>query len=191
MTSSADSEPTTLRPQAARSTTILACRRDGTTAIGGDGQVTLGNTVMKHTANKIRRLHDDRVVVGFAGGAADAFALLERFEGMLDQYQGNLLKSAIELAKLWRTDRALRPLQSTMIVADASDLLLVSGTGDVIQPDTGVLAIGSGGPFAAAAASALLKHTELSAADIVQHGLSIAADICIYTNHDIHIEVLS
>ncbi|GJM45448.1 MAG: ATP-dependent protease subunit HslV [Gemmatimonadota bacterium] len=173
-----------------RATTILAVRRGDRIAVGGDGQVTLGNTVMKGTACKIRRLHNDKVIVGFAGGAADAFALLERFEGMLDKHQGNTLKAAIELAKEWRTDRALRPLKSTMIVADHKELLLLSGNGDVIQPDEGVLAIGSGGPFAAAAARALVKHTELDAVALVRESLQIAADICIYTNDSIHVEEL-
>ena len=173
-----------------RATTILAVRRGDRIAVGGDGQVTLGNTVMKGSANKIRRLHGDQVIVGFAGGAADAFALLERFEGMLDKHQGNTLKAAIELAKEWRTDRALRVLKSTMIVADAKELLLLSGNGDVIQPDEGVLAIGSGGPFAAAAARALVKHTDLKAPELVREALQIAAEICIYTNDSIHVEEL-
>ncbi len=173
-------------------TTIAAVRRGGQTAVAGDGQVSLGPTVMKHGARKIRRLHEDKVVVGFAGGTADAFALLERFEGMLEKYQGNIQKSAIELAKEWRTDKALRPLQSTMIVAEADQgLLLLSGTGDVIVPDDDMLAIGSGGPYAAAAARALLSETELDAATIARRSLEIAADICIYTNDHIHVEELS
>ena len=175
----------------ARSTTIVAVRRDGKTAVGGDGQVTLGSTVIKSSASKIRTFQDGSVVVGFAGGAADAFALLERFEGMLEKYQGNVLRASIELAKLWRTDRALRPLQSTMIVADATALLLVSGNGDVIQPDDGVVAVGSGGPFALAAARALLAHTQLGAGEIARESLRIAARICIYTNEDVTVEELS
>jgi len=171
-----------------RSTTILAVRRDGRTALGGDGQVTLGTTVVKSAARKIRRLHGDRVLVGFAGASADAFALLDRLEGTLEAHRGNLLKAATELAKLWRTDKMLRPLESTLVAADAASLLLVSGTGDVIQPDDGVLAIGSGGPYAAAAARALLRHTDLEARRIVEEALRIAGEICIYTNESIHVE---
>jgi ATP-dependent HslUV protease subunit HslV len=175
---------------ALRATTILAVRRDERVAVGGDGQVTLGSTVMKSTARKIRRFHDDTVIVGFAGASADAFALLERFEGMLEKHQGNLAKSATELAKLWRTDKALRPLDSTLVVADRRDLLLVSGNGDVVQPDEGVIGIGSGGPYAAAAARALLRHTRMTAPEIAAEALRIASEICIYTNDRIHVEEL-
>ena len=173
-----------------RSTTILAVRGRGGVAIGGDGQVTLGQVVMKSDAHKIRRLHDGRVLAGFAGAAADAFALLERFEAKLKDFQGNVPRAATELAKDWRMDRILRRLEAMLIAADREHLLVVSGTGDVIQPTDGVAAIGSGGPFALAAARALLTHTELTAAQIVRAGLEIAADLCIYTNRQIEVEEL-
>ncbi len=168
-----------------RSTTILAVRHQGQAAIGGDGQVTLGQIVMKNDAQKIRKLYDGRVAVGFAGSAADAFALLERFEAKLRDYQGSIPKAATELAKEWRTDRALRRLEAMMIALDKDHLLLVSGTGDVIQPADGVLAIGSGGPYALSAARALVQHSPLDAASIVRKSLEIAGEICIYTNKSI------
>ncbi len=173
-----------------RSTTILAVRRHGGVAVGGDGQVTLGQVVMKSDAHKVRRLYDGRVLAGFAGAAADAFSLLERFEAKLKDYQGNVPRAATELAKDWRMDRMLRRLEAMLVAADREHLLVVSGTGDVIQPTDGVAAIGSGGPFALAAARALLTHTELNAAQIVRAGLEIAADLCIYTNRQIEVEEL-
>jgi ATP-dependent HslUV protease subunit HslV len=173
-----------------RSTTVLAVRRNGAVALGGDGQVTLGDVVMKSDASKIRRLLGGKVLTGFAGGAADAFALLERFEARLKDFQGNLVRAATELAKDWRTDRALRRLEAMLVVADRENLLVVSGTGDVIQPSEGVAAIGSGGPYALAAARALLTHSELSAAEVVRSALEIAADLCIYTNRNIAVEEL-
>ena len=173
-----------------RSTTILAVRRNGGAAIGGDGQVTLGQMVMKSDAHKVRRLHGGKVVVGFAGAAADAFALLERFEAKLKDYQGNVPRAATELAKDWRMDRMLRRLEAMMVAADRDNLLVVGGTGDVIQPTDNIAAIGSGAPYALAAARALLAHTELTAAQIVRAGLEIAADLCIYTNRNIEIEEL-
>jgi len=172
-------------------TTILCVRRNGRVAIGGDGQVTLGNTVMKANARKVRRLYKDQVLAGFAGGTADAFTLFERFESKLEKHQGNLTRSAVELAKDWRTDRLLRRLEAMLIVADRSASLIISGQGDVIEPEAGILAIGSGGPFALAAARALLEHTELGARDIVERALGIAADICIYTNRSLTIEELA
>jgi ATP-dependent HslUV protease subunit HslV len=168
-------------------TTILSVRRDGGVALGGDGQVTLGNVVMKSDAHKIRKLYEGKVLVGFAGAAADAFALLERFEAKLRDHQGSVPRAATELAKEWRTDRALRRLEAMMIALDKSDLLLVSGTGDVIQPSDGVLAIGSGGAYAQAAAKALVAHSQLSAPEIVKTALDIAGDICIYTNRNIDV----
>jgi ATP-dependent HslUV protease subunit HslV len=173
-----------------RSTTILAVRRGNTTAIGGDGQVTLGQIVMKSDAHKIRRLHGGRVVVGFAGSSADAFALLERFEGKLKDFSGSVPRAATELAKDWRLDRALRRLEAMMIAVDRDSLLMVSGTGDVIQPSDGIAAIGSGGAYATAAARALLAHSTLGAAEIVKTALDIAADLCIYTNRNIEVEVV-
>ncbi len=173
-----------------RATTILAVRHQGGSAIGGDGQVTLGQTVMKSDARKIRRLHGGKVVVGFAGSSADAFALLERFEAKLKDFQGSVPRAATELAKDWRLDRALRRLEAMMIAVDRDSLLLVSGTGDVIQPTDGIAAIGSGGAYALAAARALTAHSELAAADIVRKSLEIAADICIYTNRNIEVEVV-
>jgi ATP-dependent HslUV protease subunit HslV len=170
-------------------TTILCVRRNGQVAMGGDGQVTLGNTVMKGNARKVRRLHEGRVLAGFAGGTADAFTLFERFEAKLQQY-GNLMRAAIELAKDWRTDRSLRRLEALLCVADATHSLVISGNGDVIEPENDLMAVGSGGAFAQAAATALLSHTELDARGIVEASLGIAADICIYTNRNTTIEVL-
>jgi ATP-dependent HslUV protease subunit HslV len=163
-------------------TTILTVRRDGKVVVGGDGQVTLGNTVMKGNATKVRKIYDDKVIVGFAGATADAFTLLERFEAMLGQHNGQLKRAAVELAKEWRTDRVLRKLEAMLIIADAQDSLLVSGTGDVIDAHDDLFAIGSGGPYAQSAARALFDSTELSAKDIVEKSLAIAGDICIYTN---------
>lgn len=169
-------------------TTILAVRHQGRVAIGGDGQVTLGTTVMKSDAKKLRRLWQNRVVVGFAGAAADAFALMERFEGKLNDYQGSVPRAASELAKEWRTDRLLRRLEAMLVAADKETVLLVSGTGDVIQPSDGVLGIGSGGTFAIAAARALVAHSSLSVVEIVRKSLEIAGDLCIYTNRSIEVE---
>ncbi len=173
-----------------RSTTVVCVRRDGKVALGADGQVSLGHTVIKREAVKIRKLHEDKILAGFAGGTADAFTLFERFEGMLEKYQGNLARSAVELAKDWRADRALRRLEALLIVADEATSLLISGTGDVVEPDDELICIGSGGSYAQAAAKALLAHTHLSARDIVSTALGIAADICIYTNHNTTIEEL-
>lgn len=173
-----------------RGTTILSVRRNNQVVIGGDGQVSMGNTVMKGNARKVRRLYHDKVLAGFAGGTADAFALFERFEAQLEKYQGNLTRAAVELAKDWRTDRSLRRLEALLAVADASASLVITGNGDVIEPEDNLIAIGSGGPFAQSAAKALLENTELSAEDIVKKGLTIAADICVYTNHHHTIEVL-
>jgi len=174
-----------------KSTTILCVRKDGKTAIGGDGQVTLGDTVVKNKARKIRSLLDGGVVVGFAGGAADAFALMERFEGKLKDSQGNLRKAAHELARDWRTDRVLRRLESLLIAADPTVALVISGSGDVIEPDDGVLGIGSGGSYAVAAARALANNTDLDAKTIVAEALHITAGICIYTNAEIYVEELA
>lgn len=171
-------------------TTILSVRRAGSVVLGGDGQVTVGNTVLKANARKVRRLHDDRVLAGFAGGTADAFTLFERFEGALDKYSGNLVRAAVELAKDWRSDRVLRRLEAMLAVADADSSLVISGNGDVIEPEDGLMAFGSGGPYAQAAARALLDATELDAGAIVERSLAIAADICIYTNHNVSIESL-
>jgi ATP-dependent HslUV protease subunit HslV len=173
-----------------RGTTIVSVRRNVIVAIAGDGQVSMGNTIMKGNARKVRRLANDRVVAGFAGGTADAFTLFELFEGKLDQY-GNLTRAAIELAKDWRTDRRLRRLEALLCVADTEASLIISGNGDVIEPEDDLMAIGSGGPFAQAAARALLENTELSAADIVTKALGIAASICVYTNENIIVETLS
>jgi ATP-dependent HslUV protease subunit HslV len=170
-------------------TTILCVRRDGLVAMGGDGQVTLGNTVMKANARKVRRLHEGRVIAGFAGGTADAFTLFERFEGKLQQY-GNLTRAAIELAKDWRSDRSLRRLEALLCVADQTTSFVVSGNGDVIEPEHALMAVGSGGSFAQAAAVALLDNTALDARTIVEKALNIAADICIYTNRQLTIETL-
>jgi ATP-dependent HslUV protease subunit HslV len=173
-----------------RGTTILSVRRNGKVVIGGDGQVSLGNTIMKGNARKVRRLYKDQVIAGFAGGTADAFTLFERFEAKLEQHQGNLTKAAVELAKDWRTDRILRKLEALLAVADAEASLIITGNGDVIQPEDDLIAIGSGGPFAQSAARALLDNTELGAREIVEQGLKIAGDICIYTNHNRTIEEL-
>jgi len=173
-----------------RATTILAVRRDGLAAMAGDGQVTFGETIMKQKASKIRRLHHDQVLVGFAGATADAFTLFERFEGKLDEYHGNLVRSAVELAKDWRMDRSLRRLEALLVAVDREHSLIISGTGDVIEPDDGLTAIGSGGPYALAAARALIKHTGLTARRIAEEAMLIAAGICIYTNENIVIEEL-
>lgn len=174
-----------------RSTTILAVRTDAGAAIGGDGQVTLGNVVMKSDAHKIRKLSNGRVLVGFAGASADAFALLERFEAKLKDYQGSVPRAATELAKDWRMDRNLRRLEAMMVAMDRDNLLLLSGTGDVIQPTDGIAAIGSGGPYAQAAARALLLHTKMKPVEIVRTALEIAADLCIYTNRNIEVEEIA
>jgi len=171
-------------------TTIMSARRDGKVALGGDGQVTLGQVVVKASARKVRRLYHDRILAGFAGGTADAFALFERFEAKLDKHQGNLLRSAVELAKDWRTDRMLRRLEAMLAVADRESSLIITGTGDVIEPELGLIAIGSGGPYAQAAARALLENTQLDAETVVRKALSIAADLCIYTNQQIFVETL-
>lgn len=169
-------------------TTILSVRRGGKVVVGGDGQVTLGNTVMKGNATKVRKIFNDQVIVGFAGATADAFTLLERFEGMLERHNGQLKRSAVELAKDWRTDRMLRKLEAMLIVADAENSLLVSGTGDVIDTPDDLIAIGSGGPYAQSAARALFDNTDMAPRDIVEKSLEIAGDICIYTNHSRTIE---
>ena len=173
-----------------RGTTILSIRRGNSVVIGGDGQVTMGNTVMKGNARKVRRLHKNQVIAGFAGGTADAFTLFELFEGKLDKHNGQLVRSAVELAKDWRQDRVLRKLEALLCVADKDASLIISGNGDVIEPEDDLMAIGSGGPFAQSAARAMLDTTELPARDIVEKGLAIAADICIYTNHNRTIEQL-
>ena len=174
-----------------RGTTILAIRRGDTVALGGDGQVSMGDTIMKGNAKKVRRLYKDTVLAGFAGGTADAFTLFERFEGTLDKYRGNLTRAAVELAKDWRSDRALRRLDALLAVADKSASLVISGNGDVIEPEAGIIAIGSGGAYAQAAAKALLENSPLDAETIVVKSLAIAADICIYTNHQTTIETLT
>jgi ATP-dependent HslUV protease subunit HslV len=173
-----------------RATTILAVRHKSRTVMASDGQVTLGATVVKQGARKIRRLHNSSILAGFAGSAADSFALFSRFEAKLEQYRGNLERSAVELARDWRTDRLLRRLEAMMIVADASRTFLLSGTGDLIEPDDGIVAVGSGGPFAMAAARALVHHSALDARQIVEEAMTIAADICIYTNRNLTIEEL-
>jgi ATP-dependent HslUV protease subunit HslV len=171
-------------------TTILAVRRNGKTAIAGDGQVTVGSTVMKHNAKKVRKLYSDRILAGFAGATADAFTLFEKFEAKLEQYGGNLTRAAVELAKDWRTDKVLRRLEALMIVADSERSFILSGNGDVIEPENGIAAIGSGGPYAQAAARALADHTTLDSRRIVEEAMKIAAEICIYTNSEITIEEL-
>jgi ATP-dependent HslUV protease subunit HslV len=171
-------------------TTIVSVRRGGQVVIGGDGQVTMGNTVMKGNARKVRRLHHGRVLAGFAGATADAFTLFERFEGELEKQRGNLVRAAVELVKDWRTNRMLQRLEALLAVADDKASLIISGNGDVIEPENGLIAIGSGGPFAQSAARALLENTELSAREIVERSLNIAADICIYTNRNLTIEEL-
>jgi ATP-dependent HslUV protease subunit HslV len=171
-------------------TTIVSVRRGNRVALGGDGQVTLGNVVIKQTARKVRRLYHDRLLAGFAGGTADAFTLFERFEAKLEKHQGHLLRSAVELAKDWRTDRILRRLEAMLAVADRETSLVITGNGDVLEPELGLVAIGSGGPFAQAAAKALLENTDLAPADVVKKALSIAGELCIYTNQQHVIEVL-
>ena len=173
-----------------RGTTILSLRRNGKVVIGGDGQVTLGNTVMKGNAKKVRRLYNDQVIAGFAGGTADAFTLFERFEAKLEEHRGNLTRAAVELAKDWRSDRILRKLEALLAVANKEASLIITGNGDVIQPEDDLIAIGSGGPFAQSGARALLDNTDLDAKSIVEKGLEIAGDICIYTNHNRTIEEL-
>lgn len=173
-----------------RSTTILSVRRNGKVVVGGDGQVSMGNTVMKGNARKVRRLYRDGVIAGFAGATADAFTLFERFEAKLEKHSGHLTRSAVELAKDWRTDRMLRRLEALLVVADHTASLIISGTGDVIEPENGLMAIGSGGPYAQAAATALLENTDLSAREIVEKGLNIAGNICVYTNQNLVIEEL-
>jgi ATP-dependent HslUV protease subunit HslV len=171
-------------------TTILCARRNGKVALGGDGQVTMGNVVVKAGARKVRRLYQDRILAGFAGGTADAFTLFERFEAKLEKHQGNLLRSAVELAKDWRTDRMLRRLEAMLAVADRETSLIITGMGDVLEPEFGLIALGSGGPYAQAAARALLENTELGAEQVVRKALAIAADLCIYTNQNVVVEVL-
>jgi ATP-dependent HslUV protease subunit HslV len=171
-------------------TTIIGLHHQGKVAIGGDGQVTIGNTMMKQNSNKLRRLYNNTVLVGFAGAAADAFSLVERFEEKLEQHRGQLVRSAVELAKLWRTDKYLRQLEALLAVLDKDHALVISGTGDVIEPDDGIVAVGSGGSYALAAARMLVKHTQLNAADIVRESLNAASDICIYTNKNFHVEEL-
>ena len=171
-------------------TTIVSARRGNRVALGGDGQVTLGNIVVKASARKVRRLYQDRILAGFAGGTADAFTLFERFEAKLDKHQGHLVRSAVELAKDWRTDRMLRRLEAMLAVADRQSSLIITGSGDVLEPERGLIAIGSGGPYAQAAAHALLENTDLTAPEIVKKALEIAGDLCIYTNQQHVIEVL-
>lgn len=173
-----------------RSTTIICVRRNGKVALAGDGQVTLGDTVIKHSARKIRRLFNEKILSGFAGSSADSFALFSRFEAKLEQFHGNLGRAAVELAKDWRTDRTLRHLEAVMIVADDKNSFLIAGNGDLIEPDDGLIAIGSGGPYALAAARALLKYTQLSAREIALEAMEIAGKICIYTNQNITVEEL-
>lgn len=177
-------------PEKMRSTTVICVRRDDKVVMAGDGQVTLGQEVIKDTARKLRRLYNDKIIAGFAGSTADAFALFARFESKLEQFNGNLSRSVVELAKEWRTDRVLRHLEALLLVADAKSTYLVSGNGDVIEPDEGVAAIGSGGPFALAAATALLRNTDLSARRVAEEAMAIAARICIYTNANVTFEEL-
>ncbi|MEX0802171.1 MAG: ATP-dependent protease subunit HslV [Candidatus Binatia bacterium] len=174
-----------------KGTTILAIRHQGKVVVVGDGQVSLGQTVMKHSARKVRKLHHDRVIAGFAGGTAAAVTLFEKFEGKLEQFNGNLKRAAVELAKDWRTDRILRRLEALLIIADVDDLLVISGAGDVVEPDDGVIAIGSGGNFALAAARVLIKHTELDARTIAEEAMRVAAALCVYTNDQFTFEELS
>jgi ATP-dependent HslUV protease, peptidase subunit HslV len=174
-----------------RGTTIVAVSRDDRVAMAGDGQVTMGSTVLKHNARKIRRLHNDRVLAGFAGATADAFTLFEKFEGKLNEFRGNLRRASVELAKDWRTDRVLRRLEALMIVTDGRELMLLSGSGDVVEPDDGAVGVGSGGAYALAAARALLLHTELPAAEIARQALRIASGICIYTNDTVVVEEIA
>jgi ATP-dependent HslUV protease, peptidase subunit HslV len=182
--------PTNKKPVPMHGTTVLCVRRDNKVVVAADGQVTLGEHVMKHTARKTRRLFNDKILAGFAGSTADALSLFERFEGKLQEHQGNLAKAAVELAKEWRKDRALRHLEALLIVADTKSTFLVSGNGDVIEPDDGICAIGSGGPYALAAARALAKHTKFSAKEIAQEAMRIASDICIFTNSNFTMEEL-
>jgi len=179
-----------MKPNEMHGTTILSVRRNNQVVIGGDGQVSMGDTMMKGNARKVRRLYEDQVIAGFAGGTADAFTLFERFEGKLQKHQGNLIRAAVELTKDWRTDRMLRRLEALLAVADRSTSLIITGSGDVIEPEQGIMAIGSGGAYAKAAALALLGETELNARAIVERSLGIAADICIYTNRQFTIEEL-
>lgn len=174
-----------------KATTVIAVKKNGSVAMAGDGQVTLGETVMKGNARKVRKIYDNKVLVGFAGATADAFTLFERFEGKVKEYNGDITRGAVELAKEWRTDRMLRRLEAMLLVADAGKILLISGTGDVVEPEEGVLSIGSGGSYATAAALALLRNTDLEARDVARQALSIAARICIYTNDSIIVEELS
>ena len=174
-----------------RATTILCVHHKGRMVMAGDGQVTLGNTIIKSSAKKVRRLYHDKILAGFAGGTADAFTLFERFEKQLDKYSGELVRSAVELAKEWRTDRALRRLEAMLIVADSKRQLILSGAGDVIEPDEGIAAIGSGGPYAKSAAVALKRHAQIGAMELVQEAMRIASDLCIYTNQEITVETLS
>lgn len=178
------------KPRSVRATTVLCVRRDGRLAMGGDGQVTIGESIVKQKARKIRRLFNDKVLAGFAGGSADALSLFSRFEQKLEEYHGNLSRAVVELAKEWRTDRALRHLEALLLVADEKNTYLVSGTGDVIEPDDGIVAIGSGGPYALAAARALAKHTPLPAQEIVREAMLLAGEICIFTNDQIVVEEL-
>src|SRR5579862_8615637 len=173
-----------------RSTTVLSVRRDGKVVLAGDGQVTLGESVIKHSAKKIRRLFNDKILAGFAGSTADAFTLFSRFESKLEQYHGNLGRAAVELGKDWRTDKMLRALEALLLVADQNQTFLISGQGDVIEPDSGIAAIGSGGPYATAAATALMEHTQMAARDIAEEAMKIAGKICIYTNDKVTIEEL-
>ncbi len=174
-----------------KGTTILCVRKDGKVAIGGDGQVTFGNTVLKHNAKKIRRMFHDKIVAGFSGATADAFTLFEKFEAKLETYRGNVTRAAVELAKDWRTDRVLRRLEALLIIADIDHTFIISGTGDVIEPESGIAAIGSGGPYAQAAATALYENTGLSSKEVVEKAMQIAASICIYTNQMITVEELN
>jgi len=175
-------------PSQCRSTTILGLRRKGEVVMAGDGQVTLNQVVMKAKAHKVRRLHGDKVLVGFAGAAADAFTLFEKFEGRLEEYRGNLKRAAVELAKDWRTDRVLRRLEALLAVMDAEESLLISGNGDIIEPDDGIVAIGSGGAYALAAARVLMRHSVLSAEEVVREAMKVAAEICVYTNEQLVVE---
>lgn len=174
-----------------KGTTILCVRRNGKVAIAGDGQVTMGNIVLKHNAKKIRRMFGDKIIAGFSGATADAFTLFEKFEGKIETYRGNITRAAVELAKDWRTDKILRRLEALLIIADIEHTFIISGNGDVIEPETGIAAIGSGGPYAQAAAQALYENTELSAREIVEKAMDIASSICIYTNKNIIIEELN
>ncbi len=176
-----------------RGTTVLAVKKEGWgVAIGGDGQVTFGQSIaIKHKAKKVRKLYKNKVLAGFAGATADAFALFERFESKLEEFNGNLVRASVELAKDWRTDRLLRRLEAMLVVADKENLLVLTGTGDVIEPDEGVIGIGSGGPYAQAAATALMRHTDLSPVDIIKEAMKIAADICVYTNYELTIETIT